>query len=84
MAKKWQRPAVVQMDHAAEMKSRSGQETGRKSDPGYKIYLTGKIARGVELFYAAMEGQSNDNKRLKVGFPDALVKAVGEANRGSL
>jgi hypothetical protein len=45
----------------------------RKVTEIYRIYLTGKIARGVEHFYAAMEGQAAENKRVKVGFRDALV-----------
>ena len=50
----------------------------------YRIYLAGKFARGVEHFYAAIEGQAAEKKRVRVGCQDALVKAVGEANRGSL
>jgi hypothetical protein len=65
-----------------------GQEVwrarGEKVTEIYRIYLTGKIARGVEHFYAAIERQAIENERVKVGFWDAVVKAVGEANRGSL
>jgi hypothetical protein len=41
---------------------------GEKVTEIYRIYLTGKIARGVEHFYPAMEGQAAENKRVKDGF----------------
>ena len=53
-------------------------------EAAYRVYLTGKFSRGVEHFYPAIERQAAENKRVKDGFRDALVKAVGEANRGSL
>jgi hypothetical protein len=61
-----------------------GLAWGEKVTEIYRIYLTGKIARGVEHFYPAIERQAAENKRVKDGFRDALVQAVGEANRGSL
>ena len=48
------------------------------------IDLAGKFSRGVEHFYAAIWGQLIETKEVSIGFPDALVEAVGEANRGSL
>ena len=46
--------------------------------------LPGKFSRGVEHFYPAIERQENENKGVSLGFWDAVMKPVGEANRGSL
>ncbi len=61
-----------------------GHRTPNQPDSMYRIDLTGKFSWGVEHFYAAIWGQLTETKEVSVGFRDALVKAVGEASRGSL
>ena len=53
-------------------------------EAAYRVYLTGKFSRGVEHFYPVIERQEIENKRVRLGSRDAVVKTVGEASRGSL
>jgi hypothetical protein len=44
----------------------------------------GKFARGVARFYLWRGGDGAENKGVRYGAERALVRAVGEASRGSL